>query len=122
MTNKSAITGSVVLDLISNLIPGKEYHYCTILSDDSGVFLKICGNDLLGGGKFRTDKPSPPTEINGALLFSKTSASVTYKCRGELERFSDGSVIMAAKFDENTQTFTLNGTCTGQNCTHGMTH
>ena len=100
MTNKSAITGSVMLDLISYLMPGKEYHYCTILSDDSGGFLKICGNDLMGGGRFKTDKPSPPAEINGAILFSETSASVLYKCGGELERFSDGSVVIAAEFDE----------------------
>lgn len=118
MTNKSVITGSVVLDLISNLMPGKEYYYCTILSDDSGGLLKICGTDLMGGGRFRTDKPSPPAEINGAILFSETPVSVIYKCHGELERFSDGSVTLPAEFDENTQSYTLNGTCIRQNCTH----
>lgn len=114
MTNKSVITGSVVLDSVSNLIPGKEYHYCSILSDCNGVFLKICSNDLPGGGRFRTDKPSPPAEIDGAMLFSEISAAVMYKCRSDLERFSDGSVTIAAEFDENTQVYTLNGTCTSK--------
>lgn len=82
MTNESVTTVSVVFDLISNLIPDTEHHYCTILSDNRELLVKICGKDLPGGGWFRTDKPNPLAEIN-----------------------------QAAEFDENTLVYTLNGTC-----------
>ena len=51
-TNQSIITGSIVHDLITNLTPGIEYHYSTILSDSSGMFLKICNSDLPKGCVF----------------------------------------------------------------------
>ena len=111
-TNQTMIVESVVHHTISNLKPGTTYHYCVLMSDDAGNFIEICGNDLPGGGVFTTDKPNPPTELNGAVLVSETSNVVVYRCPGNLERFNGESKTMVAGFDANMQTYALNGSCT----------
>ena len=120
--NKSVIENTSVQHSISDLLPGTVYNYCVIFSTADGPgmtsisTLKLCGEDLPKGGMFTTELPQPPSKLNGATLESVTSNRVTYKCQSDLERFSDGSVVMASDFDSSTQMYTLNGSCTSKLC------